>query len=63
MSDPLIAAIARDLAHAMMARAKSRSPEDQKQVLALQTALVAEVLQEGHESPKSDISMEPGGEK
>lgn len=42
MSDQSIAAIARELAKAMMTRARTRLPEDQKVVLALQTQLVAE---------------------
>lgn len=46
MSDQSVAAIARDLATAMVARAKSRSPDDQKVVLALQTQLVAEISAE-----------------
>ena len=55
MSDPSIAAIARDLAKAMMARAKSRSAEDQKVVLALQTQLVAEVFEENKSDTESLI--------
>lgn len=46
MSDQSVAVIARNLAHAMMARAKSRSTEDQKLVLALQTELAVEVMTE-----------------
>lgn len=53
MSDQTIAAIARDLAKAMMARAKSRSAEDQKVVLALQTQLVAELLEENKSDAES----------
>lgn len=46
MSDNSIASIARDLAKAMIARAKSRSAEDMKVVLGLQTQLVQEYLHE-----------------
>lgn len=46
MSDQTIAAIARELAHAMLTRARTRLPDDQKAVLALQTQLVAEVAAE-----------------
>ena len=43
MSSDNIAAIARDLAHAMKARARTRLAEDAKLVLDLQTRLVAAV--------------------
>lgn len=46
MSDLSLAAIARELAKAMITRAKTRHPDDQKVVLALQTQLVAEYLNE-----------------
>jgi hypothetical protein len=46
MSDHSVAAIARELAKAMMTRAKTRSADDQKVVLALQTQLVAEIAAE-----------------
>jgi len=46
MSDASIAAIARDLAKAMIVRARTRSADDMKVVLALQTQLVAEFLEE-----------------
>jgi hypothetical protein len=46
MSDQSVAAIARDLAKAMITRARSRLPEDQKAVLLLQTELCAEVASE-----------------
>lgn len=46
MTDQSIAAIARELAKAMMTRARTRLPDDQKVVLALQTQLVAEFLDE-----------------
>jgi hypothetical protein len=46
MSDHSVAAIARELAKAMIARAKTRSADDQKVVLALQTQLVAEIAAE-----------------
>ena len=46
MSDASIAAIARDLARAMIVRARTRSADDMKVVLALQTQLVAEFFEE-----------------
>lgn len=46
MSDQSIAAIARELAKAMVIRARTRLPDDQKVVLALQTQLVAEFFAE-----------------
>jgi hypothetical protein len=46
MSDESVAAIARELAKALLKRAHTRHPEDQRQVLALQTQLVAEVAAE-----------------
>jgi hypothetical protein len=46
MSDSSMARIARELAKAMMARARTRLSDDQKVVLALQTQLVAEFLEE-----------------
>lgn len=46
MSDSSIANIARELAKAMVARAKSRSAEDQKVVLDLQAQLVQEFFNE-----------------
>jgi len=46
MSDASISAIARDLAKAMIIRARTRSADDGKVVLALQTQLVAEFLDE-----------------
>lgn len=46
MSDQVIAEIARDLARALIARARTRSAEDQKAVLGLQTQLCAEVAAE-----------------
>ena len=46
MSDQSVAAIARELAKAMMTRARTRLPEDQKTVLLLQTELCAEVAAE-----------------
>lgn len=42
MSEASMAALARDLAKAMVARARTRSVEDTKVVLDLQTQLVAE---------------------
>ena len=42
MSDQAIAAIARDLAKALMLRARTRSSEDQEKVAELMTALCAE---------------------
>jgi hypothetical protein len=46
MSDASIAVIARDLAKAMIVRARTRSADDMKVVLMLQTQLVAEFLEE-----------------
>jgi hypothetical protein len=46
MSDQSVAAVARQLAKAMVTRAKTRLPDDQKVVLALQTQLVAEIIAE-----------------
>ena len=46
MSDQSVAAIARELAEAMLERARSRLPEDQKKVLFLQTQLVQECAAE-----------------
>lgn len=51
MSDQTVAAIARDLAKAMVARSKSWSVDDQKAVLALKTQLVQEISDE----KKTDI--------
>lgn len=53
MSDQSVAAIARDLAKAMMTRARTRLPDDQKVVLALQTKLVAEILDEEKSASQS----------
>jgi hypothetical protein len=50
MSDGVIAAIGRDLAVALSRRARSRSTEDQKLVLALQTELCAAVFGETENS-------------
>lgn len=52
MSDQSIAAIARVLADALVARGHSRSAEDQQRVAALQTELVAEVRAEIVEASK-----------
>jgi hypothetical protein len=46
MSDQSIAAIARELALALLHRARTRGPDDQKAVLSLQTQLVQEYLAE-----------------
>lgn len=46
MSDQSVAAVGRELAKALMTRARTRLPDDQKVVLALQTQLVAEFLAE-----------------
>lgn len=46
MSDQSIAAIARELAGAMLDRARTRSADDQKKVLFLQTQLVQECAAE-----------------
>lgn len=53
MSDNTIANIARDLAKAMIARAKSRSADDMKVVLALQTQLVQEYFHEKENEAES----------
>jgi hypothetical protein len=57
MSDPnqVLADIARNLADALLARAKSRSAEDQKLVLALQTELVAEAKKEPRTGEQSQV--------
>lgn len=55
MSDHSMAAIARELAKAMMTRAKTRLADDQKVVLALQTQLVAEFLEEKKSDAESLI--------
>ncbi len=55
MSDQTIAAIARDLAKAMVVRARSRLADDQKVVLDLQTKLVAEVFAEQESASESLI--------
>jgi hypothetical protein len=55
MSDQTVAAIARELAKAMMARARSRTADDQKVVLALQTQLVAEFLDEEKSNAESPV--------
>jgi hypothetical protein len=59
MSDESIASIARDLARAMMQRARSRTAEDQKLVLELQTLLCAEVVEEGRKifAQESEIGL------
>ena len=46
MSDQSIAALARKLAGAMLDRARTRSADDQKKVLFLQTQLVQECAAE-----------------
>jgi len=46
MSDQSVAAIARELAKALMERARTRLPDDQKAVLFLQTQLVQECAAE-----------------
>jgi len=46
MSDQSIAAIARQLAEAMLERARTRLADDQKKVLLLQTQLVQECATE-----------------
>jgi hypothetical protein len=46
MSDQSVATIARELAKAMITRARTRLQEDQKTVLLLQTELCAEVAAE-----------------
>lgn len=53
MSDASIAAIARDLAKAMITRAKTRQPDDLKVVLDLQTQLVAEFMNEKESASES----------
>lgn len=55
MSDETVAAIARNLATALLARAKSRSDVDQKAVLALQTELVAEVKKDSQSCEQSQF--------
>jgi hypothetical protein len=61
MSDQSVAEIARELAAALLKRAKTRHPEDQKAVLALQTVLVAEIETErieGMRQAREDIAAE-----
>lgn len=50
MSDSSISLIARELAKAMITRAKTRQPDDLKVVLNLQTQLVAAYRDEEAES-------------
>ena len=49
MSDQSVAALARKLVEAMEVRARTRTPEDLKVVLDLQTQLAAEVRAEAME--------------
>jgi hypothetical protein len=50
MSDETIAPIARELANAMLMRARTRSAEDSRRVLELQTALCDAVRNEAEET-------------
>lgn len=54
MSDKEIATLARELAAAMVTRAHSRSVEDSKRVLELQTRLCAAVLDEKIEKRETE---------
>lgn len=58
MSDEVIAGIARDLAVALVTRARTRLPEDQKKVLELQTVLCAEVYAETREPNDADPAQQ-----
>jgi hypothetical protein len=62
MSDADIAAIGRDLAVALSQRARSRSVDDQKLVLQLQTDLCRAVFSEVEKSDQSsvEIRQDPG---
>jgi hypothetical protein len=59
MSDADIAAIGRDLAVALSQRARSRSVDDQKLVLQLQTQLCAAVFGEVEKSDQESIEVRP----
>jgi hypothetical protein len=58
MSDETIASIGRQLADAMVTRARTRLPDDQKKVLDLQTQLCAAVKEE-REQPKPFYGDDP----
>lgn len=53
MSDAAIAGIGRELARALSQRARTRSAEDQKAVLQLQTLLCQEVSREVEKSDQA----------
>jgi hypothetical protein len=55
MCDQIIAKLARELIQAMKARAKSRSPEDLKTVLRLQTALAQAIAGEEQEAHRQNM--------
>jgi hypothetical protein len=55
MCDQIVAAIARKLIQAMQLRAKSRSPEDLRVVLRLQTELAHAVHVEEQEARERDM--------
>lgn len=54
MSDEHIAMIARELASAMVTRARTRLAEDQKKVLELQTSLCVAVREEKEKTNAKD---------
>lgn len=58
MSDADVAAIGRDLARALSQRARTRSAEDGKLVLELQTMLCAAVSQEAEESDQQSVKLD-----
>jgi CHASE3 domain sensor protein len=55
MSDQTVAAIARDLAQAMMDRARTRLPDDQKRVLDLMTQLCREYNDEKEQTNAATV--------
>jgi hypothetical protein len=55
MCDQIVAGIARELIRAMKARAKSRSPEDLKIVLRLQTELAQAINTEEQEAHRREM--------
>lgn len=59
MTDAVIAGIARDLALAMMQRARSRTADDAKAVLELQTRLCSAVREEAEQEAADQTPKEP----
>src|SRR3954467_14133835 len=56
MDDQTLASIARNLATALMTRAKTRMDADQKQILALQSELCAAVMAEQNECKNKSVT-------